>query len=298
MRTHSSCLVALLCCFAMTVLGCQSEIGEVSIAMVPDHGCVPLKVKLTGKAETPADVSGTFRWTIGKGEQLHGPRVTHTFERSGTYDITLTVVGEKQTKTRVATIQVSEAALPRFPGLYLQQGCAYQAIKKVEEKKLVKRLGKTSLQDLQQRIVGRDLSTRELVTHPLWRREHTHTVYMVHRDQFVDIPLEHFQALGFVAVGEGEDVGFGDISLFRILPSPEPVLGQQEQVVTRMVDSWGLDNVAPESLSLIRTRIAGNVMRYVPDGQLTAGLYFMMDVQSEDKGTPGINLVALVASHN
>ncbi len=292
MRNLCRCLVVLLCGLAMTVLGCRSEIGEVTIEMVPDNGCVPLTVALMGKAETGAGISGAFSWRIGKAVQLHGPHVAYTFETPGAYDISLTVVGETQTKTQVTTLQVGEAAHPHLPGLYRQQDCVYQAMQEVEEKKRVKRLGKTSLQDLQQRILGRDLSTLELVSHPLWRREHTHTVYTVDRHRFVEISLERFQALGVVAVGE--DVG--EVSLFRILPSPEPMQGQQDQVVTRVVDSWGLDNVTPERLTLTRTPLADNVVRYVPDEQLTAGLY-VMHVQRQDNATRAISPVAIAASH-
>ncbi|MGQ4809875.1 hypothetical protein NKDENANG_03311 [Candidatus Entotheonellaceae bacterium PAL068K] len=286
------CLVALLCCLALSMLGCSREIGEITLEMVPNHGCAPLEVQLRAHAETRAGLKNAFNWTIGKGVQLRGPAVVHTFATPGTYDISLTIAGEKQTKTRGTTIVVNEAELPRVLGLYRQMGCVYQAIKAVQETQIVKRLGKTSLQDLEQRIVGKKLSTRELVTHPLWRREHTHTLSMVDRDQFVDIPLDAFHVLGFVAVGED----LSEAAVFRVRPSPEPAPVSQHQVVTRLVDSWGLENVDPEPQTLRRTRILANAWRYVPAETLTEGLYFLV-VRSEDNGRPGISPVALVASN-
>ena len=291
MWTSRSALVALLCCCVLTMLGCRGEIEEIAIDISPLHGCAPLQVQFVGKAVTRADITGTFSWTIGKATHLSGPQVTHTFETPGKYHIALTVTGEQQTKTRATTVEVGKAELPRLPGLYLQQGCSYRALKEVEEQKFVKQLGKTSLEDLEQRIVGRKLSTPELVTHPLWRREHTHTFYLVDRGQFVDVPLAPFQAYGFVVVGE--DVG--EVTLFRILPGPETAW--PSQVVTRVVDSWELENLSPAAHALRRTRMAAQAHRYVPQEQLQAGLYFIA-IKGQDKAMPGLRPIALVASHN
>jgi PKD repeat protein len=293
MGNHHTCLVVGLCCVAITILGCRPEIGKVTIEMLPNHGCAPLQVQLIGQAETRTDITGTFSWTIGKGKQLHGARVAYTFATPGAYDIALTVRGTQHTKTRVVTIQVGEAELPGAPGLYLQHACAYRALKEVEEQKIIKQLGKTSLEDLEQRIVRRKLSTPELLTHPLWRREHTHTVYTVGHDQFVKVPLDRFHSLGFVIVGED----LPEVSLFRILPSPEPASTQPQHVITRIDDSWGLESVAPEPQALVRTRLAENVLRYVPHAKLPEGLYFIA-ITSKDKASSGIRPVELVASSN
>ena len=290
---NCSCLVVLLCCFALTVLGCRREIGKVTIEAVPNHGCAPLRVQLSGTAETQAGINGAFSWTIGNGVLLRGPRLTHTFDTPGTYDISLTVTGEAQTKTRVTTIEVGEAELPGLPGLYVRHECAYRVIKEVGEKKIVQRLGKTLLKDLEQRIEGRKLSTRELFTHPLWRQEHTRTVHRVEHAQFVDLPLEHFPAFGFIVVGEN----VGKVSLFGILPPPEPAPTQQNQVVTRVVDSWGLENVDPKPHKLIQTRLAENIQHYIPAEKLTEGLYFI-EVKREDNARRRISPIALVVSNN
>ncbi len=193
MGNNRTRFVVLLLIFVLMVLGCGREIGEVTVGVVPSAGCVPLHVELVGKADVQEGIRPEFRWTIGGDVQLHGPNVQHTFNTPATYAISLTVVGEKHEKTTTASIDVRAAEMPTVPGLYLRQGCAYQAVPSVEVAKEIKQLGKTSLEDLEQRIEGRSLSTLELVTHPLWRREHTHTVHTIARDRFVAVRLMMFK---------------------------------------------------------------------------------------------------------
>ena len=294
MWPYRSCLLLVLCCFGMFAYGCRGEIGKTSLEMTPNRGCAPLTVTLRGKADVRSEAPSTLHWTVGKSTQLKGSPVVHTFEHPGTYDITLTVTVEQFTKTRTATIQIGEAEPPNVPGVYVQQGCAYVVLKPVAEHTKVTSFGKTSLEDLQQRIVGRALSTRELVTHPLWRREHTHTVYLVERDQFIDLPVTLFQTRGFVVFGEADTT---EVALFKIVPEAESAPGQSQHIVTRVVDSWGLQSVHPEPQALSRTPQAPNLQRYVPEGNLPEGLY-VIDVKSADQTMSGLRPIALVIPNN
>lgn len=290
---HYRCgLLLVLCCIGMLASGCGGEIGKMTMEITPNRGCAPLRVTLRGKAEVRRDVPSTLHWTIGTAAPLQGSPVIYTFEHPGVYEIALTVTVAEFTKTRTARLEVGAAEVPGMPGLYVQQGCTYGALKAVVERTKVSSFGKTSLEDLQQRIVGRVLSTRELVTHPLWRREHTHTVYMIDRDQFVDLSLAAFQTHGFVVVGEAEST---EAALFKIVPSAEP--GPAQRMVTRVVDSWGLESIHPEPQPLSNTPQAPHVLRYTPQGPLSEGWYFI-DVKSPDQAIAGIRPIALVMANN
>ena len=290
MRTLRVCVIVLLTTVAMTVLGCRREFSQVAIEIVPREGCAPLRVELIGTAVVQEGITPKFVWTIGGEVHLEGASVRHTFERPGTYAVALTVSNGQHQKTRRTTMDVRGAELPSRPGLYRRQACAYRALQAVQEITVVKDLGRTSLEDLEKRIVGRALSTAELVTHPLWRRPHTHTIYTVARNQFVELPLEHFHTFGVLAVSEAVQ----DVSLLRLIPAPEPLSEQQTQVVTRVIDSWGVDSVEPERLGLKRTPIEASAMHYVPLGALESGFY-LIDVKSADEDIAGLRAVTLTA---
>lgn len=292
MWANDTRFVALICGLALTVLGCSREISQVKITVVPNTGCAPLHVKLIGEAEVQEGISTDFSWTVGGDVTLQGPTVEYTFDNPGTYNIALTVAGKRQTKTSVATIQVREVELPRTTGIYFLQGCEYQAIEEVEEQKAVKELGRTTLADLEQKIVGRPLATAELVTHPLWRRNHTHTVYTVDRDQFVALPLAAVHSLGFLAVGENVT----DVSLSSAPQAKnDPV--NASKVVVRLIDSWDVDNMSPELHALRKEKAGDNAFRYLPNERLTEGLY-VIDVKKKDQETPGSRPVSLIVSDN
>ena len=283
--------VALMGCVVLGILGCEREIQDLTVATVPAKGCVPLQVELIGAAHIQNGANTDFRWLIGNAVELHGPRVRYTFTIPGTHEAALTVSSGEHHKTKTTTIEVREATLPPVPGLYLRSGCTYQELPQVVERSVVKDLGKTSLEDLEQRIVGRPLSTSELVTHPLWRRPHTHEIYTLKRDQFVTIPLNRFQSLGFVLVGKEAS----DAALFQVLTSPEPEEEDVQAVVTRVIDSWGIDDVTPKAQPLRSTEIAPHVSHYLPDSTLTEGFYFI-DFKTQGEDTPGISPVALRAT--
>ena len=290
MRTLHICVIVLVATVAMTVLGCRREFSQVAIEIVPREGCAPLRVELIGTAVVKEGIRPKFVWTIDNKVHLEGASVRHTFERPGTYAIALTVSAGQHQQIRRTTMDVRGAELPSRPGLYLRQACAYRALQAVQETTVVKELGRTSLEDLEKRIVGRALSTAELVTHPLWRRPHTHTIYTVARKQFVELPLEHFHTFGVLAVGEAVQ----GVSLLRLIPTPEPLSEQQTQVVTRVIDSWGVDSVEPERLGLKRTPIEASAMHFVPLGTLEPGFY-LIDVTSQDEDIAGLRAVTLTA---
>lgn len=101
------------------------------------------------------------------------------------------------------------------------------------------------------------------------------------------------QSLGFVLVGEE----VRDAALFQVLTSPEPERDAADAVVTRMIDSWGIDDVTPKAQPLRSTEIAPHVLHYMPDGPLTEGLY-LIDFKSQGEDTPGVSPVALSATAN
>jgi hypothetical protein len=285
--------VTLIGCVVIGLFGCEREIRDLTLTTVPAQGCIPLQVELIGTANIQNGANTDFRWKIGNAVELRGPQVRYTFTVPGRHEAALTVRSGEHRKTKTTTIEVREATLPPVPGLYLRSGCTYQELPQVVERSVVKDLGKTSLQDLEQRIVGRPLSTSELVTHPLWRRPHTHDLYTLQRDQFVTIPLSRLQSLGFVLVGKE----VSDATLFQVLTSPEPERDDVHAVVTRMIDSWGIEDVTPKAQPLRSTEIAPHVSHYMPDGTLTEGLYFI-DFKTQGKDTPGISPVALSATAN
>jgi hypothetical protein len=280
--------IALIGGVTLTILACNGEIAEVRLKIVPDTGCAPLRVEFMGEAKTKESLNPQFRWLIAPEVMLHGPHVEYTFEVPGKYDVSLLVLGESQKKTKTATIIVRNAELPHFTGLFVLHQCTYHPLKEVEEKMHVKELGRTTLEDLETKIVGRPLATSELVTHPLWRREHTYTIYTVDREQFVPLSVDRFNARGFLVVGEE----VSQIALVS-LPSPPAEPSPEEQVVIRLVDSWGIANVSPKSYPLKRERVADKAFRYVPAAPVTAGLY-MIDLQRQDKKTSHLSPVALV----
>lgn len=283
--------VVLLCCLGLVGLGCQQQAPQIVIEMVPHQGCAPLQVELIANLASSGESQATFHWRIADRVDMQGQRVRHTFASAGVYAVSLTVAADTHTVTRQATLEVGEATLPRLPGLYLQRGCSYHTIPEVTEQQNVEQLGKTSLEDLEQNVVGHTLSTRELLTHPLWRREHTHTLYSIPREQFVKIDLAHFQTHGFAAVDVKAE------TLLQRLAETGSETTPTTQIVTRKVDSWGLDDVLPMPLRLNSTRVTPTVLRYVPATRLSAGLY-LIHVKSGDTGSEQIRPVALVGSQN
>jgi hypothetical protein len=79
--------------------------------------------------------------------------------------------------------------------------------------------------------------------------------------------------------------------------SSEPERDNDDTVVTRLIDSWGIDDVKPRAQPLRSTEMAPHVSHYVPDGTLQEGLYFI-DYKTQGKDTPGISPVALIAATN
>jgi len=284
---HTTCITLISCC-ALTILACNGDITEVRLKIVPDTGCVPLHVEFTGEAKTKESLNVQFRWLIAPEVMLHGPRVEYTFEVPGKYDISLLVLGEKQKKTKTATIVVKNAALPHYTGIFVLQQCTYHPLKEVEEQLRVKELGRTTLEDLETKIVGRPLATSELVTHPLWRREHTYTIYTVDREQFVPLSVERFNTRGFLIIGEE----LSQVVLLGIPSSPvDPP--HEDQVVSRLIDSWNIASVSPKSYPLKRERVADRAFRYTPVTPVIAGLY-MIDFQRQDNQTGHFSPVDLV----
>ncbi len=280
--------VVILIAGLMMMTGCQQEISKVRIDMQPDKGCAPLKVSLVGAATVRDGVEVGYRWAVN-GEILpDNRRVEYTFRRPGTYEIAFTVTSEQEEQTQTAVLNVSEATLPNEPGVYRRLDCGYQALAVGSELIQTASLGKTTLEDLE-KIMGRKLSTPELVLHPLWRREHTHATYTIERAQFGEMALDHFQQLGFITVGE--DVG--EATLFKMAPSPEPE--PPDHIVTRMIDSWGKESVEPETQALERTELTPEVAHYVPRDALTAGLY-VISVQPGEDAPPAMRPIALVAA--
>lgn len=292
MRTiYNALLMALVGAIIVVVPGCDRDIGDVVVKMLPTQGCVPLQVEFVGDATLRAGVEAEFHWSVGAQVALRGARVTHTFRVPGTYDVELTVISPEYRKTQAVTIEVRSTDFPSVPGVYWRQECNYQPLLPVAEQSEVIQLGKTSLEDLETRIVGRSLSLSELVTHPLWRRPHTHMIQWIQRQQFTAIPLDHFHAHGFVAVGEA----MSGIVFFRLPPGPEPAQGNSSMVLTHLVDSWELETLSPELQPLRSTFVAQQVRHYLPDDTLTEGLYFI-DFKTKDDGIYGIRPVELVGS--
>jgi hypothetical protein len=215
-------------------------------------------------------------------------RVQYTFSQPGTYDIGFTVASAQEERSQTAVLKVNEAALPHEPGVYRRLDCGYQALAAGSEQTQTTALGKTSLADLEN-IMGRKLSTPELVTHPLWRREHTHTTYTMARDQFGEIALAHFQQFGFITVGNY----VGEAMLFKIAPNPEPK--QPDKIVTRMIDSWGKVSVEPQMQALERTELTPEIAHYVPRDALASGLY-LISVELGEGERPALYPMALAAS--
>jgi hypothetical protein len=250
------------------LMGCERDISKVRIEMHPDQGCAPLEVALVGSATVRDGVEVTYRWTVN-GEVLpNSNRVQYTFNHPGAYDIMLTIASEQEERSQTSVLNVSEADLPNEPGVHRRLDCGYQALAAGSEQTQTTSLGKTSLEDLE-KIMGRKLSTPELVTHPLWRREHTHATHTMERTQFVEMALGHFQQFGFITVGND----FGEATLHKIVPNPEPE--QPDRIVTRMIDSWGQASVEPQTQALERTELTPDIAHYVPRDALAPGLYFI-----------------------
>jgi len=280
--------IVILIASLMLMTGCEQDVSQVRIKMQPDEGCAPLKVSLMGTATVRAGVEVGYRWTVN-GEVLQDSnQVAYTFRRPGTYEIAFTVTREQQEQSQTALLTVSEAILPNEPGVYRRLDCGYQALAVGSEQTQTASLGKTTLEDLE-RIMGRKLSTPELVLHPLWRREHTHTTYTIEREQFDEIALDHFQQLGFLTVGKD----FGEAALFKIAPNPEPK--QPDNIVTRMIDSWGKESVGPAAQALERAELTPEIAHYVPLEALTAGLY-LISVQPDEDAPPATHPMSLVAA--
>jgi len=270
------------------MVGCEKDISQVRIEMHPDQGCAPLEVALVGIATVRDGVEVTYRWTVNGEVLSDGNRVQYAVSHPGTYDIVFTVASEQEERSQTAELTVSEATLPNEPGVYRRLDCGYQALAVGSEQTQTTALGKTSLEDLEH-IMGRKLSTPELVTHPLWRREHTHTTYMMERAQFGEMALAQFQQFGFITVGSQ----FEEARLFKIAPNPEPK--QPDKIVTRMIDSWGKESVEPQTQALERTELTPEIAHYVLREALTPGLY-LISVAPGEGGPPAMYPMALEAS--
>lgn len=278
-------VVILIAGFMM--IGCEQDIAGIRIEMEPQQGCAPLNVALTGVATVRDGVDVQYRWTVN-GEALPPgkQRVQYAFSNPGAYDITFTVASEKQQETQTAVFNVSEAKLPDTPGVYRRQACAYEALPQVTEETQAKSLGKTTLEDLQKHVVEEKQSTPELMRHPLWRQDHTHTTHTIDRSQFVDIPLDHFQRFGFITIGKTPV----EATLHQVVQSPEP--GETGNVLTRMIDSWGKETVAPPPQALKRTELTPEIVHYLPSPELTAGLY-VISLSKADGELPAMSPVVL-----
>ncbi len=284
MRARIGILIAGL----MLMIGCVQDISQVRIEMQPDEGCAPLMVSFVGSATVRDGVEVGYRWAVN-GEILpNRDQVQYAFRRPGTYEVAFTVASEQEEKTETAMLNVSEAILPNEPGVYRRLDCGYQALAVGHEQMQTTSLGKTTLEDLEQ-IMGRKLSTPELVLHPLWRREHTHTTHTIERTQFGEMALDHFQQLGFITVGKT----FGEVVLFKLVPNPEPE--PPEQIVTRMIDSWGKESIEPTPQALERMELTPDIAHYLPIKALTAGFYFI-SVRPEEDASPALRPIALVAA--
>ncbi len=278
-------IVILIASFMM--MGCNQDISGVRIDMEPNQGCAPLNVALTGKATVRDGVDVQYRWTVnGEALQPGNKRVQYAFSNPGAYDIAFTVASGKQQKTQTAVFDVSEAKVPDTPGVYRRQACAYESLPQVTEETQAKSLGKTTLEDLRKYIVAEKQSTPELMRHPLWRQDRTHTTHTIERSQFVDVPLDHFQRFGFITIGKA----LGEATLHKVVQSPEP--GETGNVLTRMIDSWGKESVAPPPQALQRTELAPEIVHYLPSTELTAGLY-VISLPKEDGELPVMSPVAL-----
>ena len=280
--------IGILIAGVMIMMGCQQDISEVRIEIHPEQGCAPLQVELIGMATIRDGVDIEYRWMVNGEVLTNSNRIPYAFDRPGTYEIVFTVASEQQERTKTTVFNVREATLPNEPGVYRRLDCGYQAIPASREQTQTVSLGKTSLEDLE-KIMGRQLSTPELVTHPLWRREHTHTTYTIEREAFVEMALDHFQQLGFITVGKD----FGEATLLKMAPNPEP--DQPDQIVTRMIDSWGIASVTPEVQALERTELTPDSAHYVPRDAIAPGLY-LISVQLEKDTPPAIHPIALVAA--
>ncbi len=278
--------IVMLIAGLIMMMGCEQDIARVRISMEPNQGCAPLNVALTGAATVRDGVQVQYRWTVN-GEALPGKdEVQYAFNNPGAYDIAFTVASEKEQQTQTTVFHVSEAKVPEVPGVYRRLACEYQALSEVMEQKQTKSLGKTTLEDLQKYIVDEKQSTPELMRHPLWRQVHTHTSYTIERDQFTDIPLDHFQRFGFMTIGKAP----GETTLHKVLQSPEP--GETGRVMIRMIDSWGKDTIAPPPQALQRTELAPDIVHYLPSADLTAGLYVISLPKGEGE-QPAMSPVAL-----
>ena len=91
-------------------------------------------------------------------------------------------------------------------------------------------------------------------------------------------PLERFHAFGVLAVGETVQ----DVTLLRLIPTPEADSVKQTRVVTRVMDSWGIDTVEPERLDLKRIAIEAHAVQYMPTDTLEPGLY-LIEVRAEEE---------------
>ncbi len=279
--------IVILIAGLMMMMGCEQDITGVRIDMEPAEGCAPLNVALTGRATVRDGVSVQYRWTVNGDVLPPGKdQVRYAFSNPGAYDIALTVASEKEQRTRKTVLNVSEAKVPDVPGVYRRQTCAYQALPQVVEQTQVKSMGKTTLEDLRKYVVTEKQSTPELMRHSLWRQDHTHTTHTIERSQFVDIPLDHFQRFGFITIGKT----LGEASLHKVVQSPEPE--ETDKVLTRMIDSWGKETVAPPPETLQRTELAPEIVHYLPSDMLTTGLY-VISLPKGDGELPAISPVVL-----
>jgi hypothetical protein len=79
--------------------------------------------------------------------------------------------------------------------------------------------------------------------------------------------------------------------LFSV-PQATPALSYEINLVTRLIDNWGINDINPEQHTLQRERVANHAFRYTPDTPLTVGLYFI-DVKHKDNDASRIRPIAL-----
>lgn len=110
MRIRISVVLVLL----LVGLGCNqaNEVNEppsVGFTFTPDSPSVGTQVEFSAQATDPrGGTVESYEWTFGDGGEASGPRVTHTYDTAGNYDVTVTVTdngGRTDSQTKTVTVQ-------------------------------------------------------------------------------------------------------------------------------------------------------------------------------------------------
>jgi len=93
------------------------------------RGEVPLEVRLDGRSSSDPDgIIAGYRWVLGDGETASGPVVTHEYDRSGAFEVELTVTDDGGNEARRSTVIVVTEPRPsrivRTSPLPLETGVA------------------------------------------------------------------------------------------------------------------------------------------------------------------------------